>query len=418
MDDSQEEKKNEEKIKVDKDDSLQFDIINLDIANAPFNLNIYQEEENFALAITGNTFETLWKLRNKYLIDKDESAKEYYYIFRKILQNGFIFARMSPDHKTILVECLREEKFTVLMCGDGANDCGALRAADVGVSLSMEEASIAAHFTSNKPDISCLIKLLREGKASLTTSIQTFKYMMMYSVVQFTTVTLLFIFNSYLSDNQFLAIDLFLILPLAFLIARTGAYEKLTSDQPNGALISVPIISSILLQTTITFIFQYGIYLILSYQSFFDKKECRTGEDDQVYPCQVNSAIFLVANFQYIISALVFSISKPFRKPIYSNFPLCFFVLLCIGYSIYIIIKPDEYSKSFLDLESFPKDSIIPYLILIINLVNYMISYFIEKSIIPAITEKYRKYKCRQLIKKIKNRNVNVNLNQVHKIRN
>lgn len=56
------------------------------------------------------------------------------------------------------------------MCGDGANDCSALKAADVGVSLSDAEASIAAPFTSKISDISCVVKVLREGRAALVTS--------------------------------------------------------------------------------------------------------------------------------------------------------------------------------------------------------------------------------------------------------
>jgi P-type E1-E2 ATPase len=56
------------------------------------------------------------------------------------------------------------------MCGDGANDCGALKTANVGISLSEAEASIAAPFTSKVQNISCVVTLLREGKASLTTS--------------------------------------------------------------------------------------------------------------------------------------------------------------------------------------------------------------------------------------------------------
>ncbi len=58
------------------------------------------------------------------------------------------------------------------MCGDGANDCGALKVADVGISLSTEEASIAAPFTSSVPDISCVIEVLKEGKCALVTSLQ------------------------------------------------------------------------------------------------------------------------------------------------------------------------------------------------------------------------------------------------------
>jgi len=34
------------------------------------------------------------------------------------------------------------------MCGDGANDCAALKIADSGISLSSSDASIAAPFTS------------------------------------------------------------------------------------------------------------------------------------------------------------------------------------------------------------------------------------------------------------------------------
>jgi cation-transporting ATPase 13A3/4/5 len=119
------------------------------------------------IAITGSTFEKLWKLKNRYTTTKNEALKKYYDIFRHVLKNAAIYARMAPDHKTLLVESLKEEEFTVCMCGDGANDCGALRSADVGVSLSMEEASIAAHFTSQIPDISCLIKSLEKGKLRL-----------------------------------------------------------------------------------------------------------------------------------------------------------------------------------------------------------------------------------------------------------
>jgi magnesium-transporting ATPase (P-type) len=197
---------------------------------------------------------------------------------------------MSPEHKTILVEALKKERYIVCMCGDGANDCGALRAADVGVSLSTEEASIAAHFTSKKPNISCLIKLFREGKNSLVSSIQTFKYMMILSMIQFISVTFLTLDNSYLADNQFLVPDLFITFPLAILIARTGAYKKLTHHQPTGALLSAPIISSILIQTLIQFAFQYGMTLIIHSQKWY-RNECYI-VDKYINPCQDNTVSY------------------------------------------------------------------------------------------------------------------------------
>ena len=54
---------------------------------------------------------------------------------------------------------------------------------------------------------------------------------------------------------------------------------------------------------------------------------------------------------QYIIYAIAFSISKPFRKPIYSNILLCVLLVLSLAYSVYLIIDADVYSAWFIDVK-------------------------------------------------------------------
>ena len=131
----------------------------------------------------------------------------------KMLVKGQIFARMSPDEKHELVEKLQSMDYCVGFCGDGANDCGALKAADVGVSLSEAEASVAAPFTSRSFDIDCVVQLIRyemssmpligsEGRAALVTSFSCFKYMALYSAIQFTSVSILYRWGCNLGDFQ------------------------------------------------------------------------------------------------------------------------------------------------------------------------------------------------------------------------
>lgn len=89
-------------------------------------------EKNIELAVTGRAFEALMA-QNK---------------MRKYLLHTRVFARMTPTDK---VQCVRlhMEKGVTGMCGDGGNDCGALRAAHVGLALSEAEASIVSPFSTN-----------------------------------------------------------------------------------------------------------------------------------------------------------------------------------------------------------------------------------------------------------------------------
>lgn len=79
----------------------------------------------------------------------------------QMLVTAKVFARMSPDEKYELVEKLQSIDYCAGFCGDGANDCGALKAADVGISLSEAEASVAAPFTSRVFDIRCVPEVIR-----------------------------------------------------------------------------------------------------------------------------------------------------------------------------------------------------------------------------------------------------------------
>ena len=147
--------------------------------------------DNLHVAVTGRTFRLL--------------RDHYPDLLAKVAIRGTVFARMAPDQKQQLIELLQDLGYYVGMCGDGANDCGALKAAHAGVSLSETEASVASPFTSKNANISCIPTLMREGRASLVTAFGILKYMACYSICQFSSVILLYYVSSCLSPLDLLS---------------------------------------------------------------------------------------------------------------------------------------------------------------------------------------------------------------------
>jgi len=61
----------------------------------------------------------------------------------------------------------------------------------------------------------------------LVSSFSIFKYMALYSMIQFSTTIILYLENSLPSDWEFLWWDLFIIIPVAFTMGLTHPNEKL-----------------------------------------------------------------------------------------------------------------------------------------------------------------------------------------------
>uniref|UniRef100_A0A8C8FJ92 ATPase cation transporting 13A2 n=1 Tax=Oncorhynchus tshawytscha TaxID=74940 RepID=A0A8C8FJ92_ONCTS len=326
---------------------------------------LYQGVINYHLAINGKSFSALCDHFPEYL--------------PKVLMRGTVYARMAPEQKTQLVTELQKLNYRVGMCGDGANDCGALRAADVGVSLSEAEASVASPFTSKSDNISCVPLLIREGRCSLVTSFSLFKYMALYSLIQFSSVLILYTEKTNLGDLQFLFFDMVLVTLLAIVMGKGGPSTELHPQRPPASLLALPVLASLTLHTLLLILGQVSALLITTSQDWFVPLNS-TMSGAANLPNLEDTSVFDLSGYQYIIMAVVVTKGYPYKRPLYYNVVFVCVLLVLFALMSWLVLAPVPFLRKLLKLYYIP-DMNFKILLVALAALNFVFCFLLEMLI-------------------------------------
>ncbi|XP_056421386.1 probable cation-transporting ATPase 13A5 isoform X2 [Hyla sarda] len=338
-------------------------------------INIPTTLGNFHFAMNGKSYQIL--------------TQHFSNLLPKILLNGTIFARMTPKQKSSLIEELQKLDYFVGMCGDGANDCGALKMAHVGISLSELEASVASPFTSKIPNIECVPLLIKEGRNTLVTSFSIFKFLTMFQFIGIVCILFLFWKQTLLGNYQYLMQDLAINITVTLTMSLNHPSPKLAPYRPSGQLLSPPLLLSIFMHLAFSVIVQSTAFFLLLQQPWFDETDVFSACLPQNYSTgnvtmrehryaenYLTTTMFPITGFHLIIVEIVFAKGRPFRQPLYTNYLLSILIIIQVAAYLFVVFADIDTLYTAMELVCTPYYWRVNILIMV--LVLFVVSYIAE----------------------------------------
>ncbi|KYF45193.1 E1-E2 ATPase subfamily protein [Toxoplasma gondii ARI] len=236
-----------------------------------------------------------------------------------------IFARMSPQGKRRIVLAFMRRGFVTCMCGDGGNDCAALRAAHAGLAFSTSSASVLAPFTATSLQPTAAADLLKEGRCSLATALSAYKFLVVYGVLLSFVKSVLLIFGggSCMSQAIYFLMDVAILLGLSKVMVLARPKESLRIRSPTSSLLGPTTIVSVCIMLLVDFLFIVCLYSQLratglgvdvDYQATLPPQAWWMRSD--TYEA-ASCAIWVCV--QLTNTAFVFSLGGMFRDRVYRN---------------------------------------------------------------------------------------------------
>jgi magnesium-transporting ATPase (P-type) len=261
-----------------------------------------------------------------------------------------VYGRCTPFTKVSVVSTFVEMGYITLMCGDGGNDCGALKTAHVGVALSDAEASVVSPFTSLDKTITSVVEILREGRCALASALASYKYILMYGQIEGLNNVILAYFRINFSEYNWTFMDGFWVIGMSFTLPLAKAAKSLSASRPTSSLLGMLTSSSLAGMLLInTFFTCLSIYILFQEDWF----QCRKYKNDDVSNLLTigdnyeTATIFIVAGYQYVSSAMAYNFGYEFRQGWFSNRYFVMLVLIFTSIHVYITLVPGRFSCFF-----------------------------------------------------------------------
>ena len=253
---------------------------------------------------------------------------------KKCVNRYNVFARVSPDHKYMLVDALQRQGKVVAMTGDGVNDAPALQMANVGIGMGASGTDV----TKSVSDIlllddsfSTIVTAVSEGRRIYDNVIANVLYNLSSNFTEIVLIILgMFLNNQIILALHVLYIDLVADTLPSICLAFESASKKNMKKNPNG--LDKPIFTPYFLAFLIlSVIVEAGVSLLVYFVSI---------EPLGVSMAQTLALLSVVLNefvFAYNCRSLTEGI---FGKGLFSNKQLNLGILILIGVQLLVFLTP------------------------------------------------------------------------------